>query len=379
MKILITSIVDLKKSQHNRPHQFVKYLSKNHEVTVLSVNDWWKGNQADLQSYSSVFDDIFDRIDYHYITDRNISPFLQELLFTKEIKKLAKYDFDIHLNYNSLISGYRASKNFNTVFDLADDIPQMIMHSPQIPKNLRYPGKILGEYYLRKNIKRSEFISLTTETLTEAYDIPAAKTEIIPNGVDTQIFRKVENAKKELDLSGFTVGYVGALREWVDLKTVFNALKMLKNPVKLLIVGKEGRFNEYQQLAQKLGVSDKVIFTGMIPYNEIPKYISAMDVCLIPFKQNSIANNALPIKLFEYMACEKPVISTHIAPVKSKVGDDIYYASNSKEYADKINLLYQNDDLIAMKGKNGRKIAENHNWEELTFKLEKLLIKAAER
>ena len=59
MKILITSIVDLKKSQHQtlgkfdqnvqhfgwvRPHQFVKYLSEKHEVTVLSINDWWKGD-----------------------------------------------------------------------------------------------------------------------------------------------------------------------------------------------------------------------------------------------------------------------------------------------------------------------------------------------
>jgi len=61
MKILITSIVDLKKSQHQtlrkfnqnvqhfgwiRPHQFVKHLSKKHDVTVLSINDWWKGDLA---------------------------------------------------------------------------------------------------------------------------------------------------------------------------------------------------------------------------------------------------------------------------------------------------------------------------------------------
>jgi len=46
LKILITSIVDLKKSQHNRPHQFVKYLSKKREVRVLSINDWWKGKRG---------------------------------------------------------------------------------------------------------------------------------------------------------------------------------------------------------------------------------------------------------------------------------------------------------------------------------------------
>ncbi|MDP2767179.1 MAG: hypothetical protein Q8O41_07000 [Candidatus Methanoperedens sp.] len=72
MKILITSIVDLKKSQHNRPHQFVKYLSKKHDVTVLSINDWWKGGQDNLESYSKDFNEVFNRIDYHHLTDKKI-------------------------------------------------------------------------------------------------------------------------------------------------------------------------------------------------------------------------------------------------------------------------------------------------------------------
>ena len=52
LKILITSIVDLKKSQHNRPHQFVKYLSKKHEVTVLSINDG--GKRKNIESAEKV-------------------------------------------------------------------------------------------------------------------------------------------------------------------------------------------------------------------------------------------------------------------------------------------------------------------------------------
>ena len=64
MKILMTSIVDLKKSQHNRPHQLVKHLSRKHEITVLSINDWWKGGQEDMKSYSRDFDDDFNRIEY---------------------------------------------------------------------------------------------------------------------------------------------------------------------------------------------------------------------------------------------------------------------------------------------------------------------------
>ncbi len=83
MKIFITSIVDLKNSQHNRPHQFIKYLSKNHEITVLSINDWWKGDQGDLKSYSSLFADFLDNVDYHYLTDKKISPIYRKFCLQK--------------------------------------------------------------------------------------------------------------------------------------------------------------------------------------------------------------------------------------------------------------------------------------------------------
>ena len=42
---------DMKKSQHNRPHQLVKYLSKKHNITVLSINDWWKEGQEEIGGY----------------------------------------------------------------------------------------------------------------------------------------------------------------------------------------------------------------------------------------------------------------------------------------------------------------------------------------
>ena len=72
MKILITSIVDLKKAAHNsRLHQFLMYLSKNHEITVLSVNDWWKAEWDDKSNeYGEDFADLFDKISIRYLTEK---------------------------------------------------------------------------------------------------------------------------------------------------------------------------------------------------------------------------------------------------------------------------------------------------------------------
>lgn len=63
---------------------------------------------------------------------------------------------------------------------------------------------------------------------------------------------------------------------------------------------------------------------------------SAMDFCLIPFKRSSISENALLLKLFEYMACEKPIISTELPGIKAVVGNKVMYAANEDEYKEKI-------------------------------------------
>jgi len=375
----VTSIVDLRKSQHNRPHQFIRYLSQKHDVTVVSINDWWKGKQDDHESYTSEFMDIFERIDYFYLTEKKVSPVIQELFFRKSLKKIVeKNDFDVHLNYNTLLSGYAISKKIRTVFDIADDLGAMIRESPQIPRVLGPIGGAFGDLVIRKNIERAEKVTATTEILKEKYQIPDWKCEIIPNGVDTDLFRDYGDTKKELGLDGFVVGYVGVLREWVDLEPVFRALAVLDNKeIKMVVVGKEGKFEENVNLARKYGVSDRVIFVGMIPHSQVPKYISAMDVCLIPFRANAISKSALPLKLFEYMACKKPIISTEIPGVKRVAGDRLLYASTRDEYKENILKLYNNQDLRLKLGEKGRQLViENYNWKHISERLNDILITA---
>ncbi|KKG74810.1 glycosyltransferase family 4 protein [Methanosarcina mazei] len=374
MKILITSIIDLKKSQHNRPHQFVKYLSKNHDLTVISINDWWKGGQDNLESYSREFADIFDRINYIYLSDKKISPILQEVLWTKKVNEVVKEGFDVHLNYNTLVSGYVASQKIPTVCDLADDLGSMIRSSPQIPKILRPFGGMLGDYFLHENLKKSKLITLTTGNLVDSCNVPLDKYVVVPNGVDTSLFKLQDNAKADLGLKGFIIGYVGVLREWVDFKPVFMALKSMNPEIRLLIVGKEGYFDENVELAERCGVADKVIFAGMIPYSRVPQYISAMDVCLIPFRKGGISENALPLKLFEYMACEKPVISTELKGVKNAVKNMVMYANTEEEFTTVFNDLYNNEKLRYEMGVAGRHFVEkNYEWGKVVEKLENIL------
>lgn len=379
MRILITSIVDLKSSQHNRPHQFVKYLSKRHDITVLSINDWWKAGQDDLKGYTSDFESIFDKVDIIHLTDKKISPILQELFSARKVKEIAADGFDVHLNYSTIMSGYVAAREINTVYDIADDLGAMIRSSPQIPRLLRPFGGALGDNLIKRNISISKAVTVTTDTLNDSYCIPNNKSKIIPNGVDTELFRDYGFAKREeLKIDGFIVGYVGVLREWVDLKPLFIALSKLNKEIKVLVVGREGRFKENVDLARQCGVSDRVIFTGMIPYSQVPEYISSMDVCLIPFKRDAVSENALPLKLFEYMACKRPIISAQLPGVMKAVGNDVIYANNANDYESQILKLYEDESLRHEMGCSGRRLVEsNYDWAGIVGQLENVLVKTS--
>jgi glycosyltransferase involved in cell wall biosynthesis len=373
MKILITSLVDLKKSQHNRPHEFVRYLSKKHDVTIISINDWWKERQIESNVHQSQFDNYIQNAEYHYITNNKLSPILQECLFRKRAANLAKRDFDVHLNYNSLVAGYQVSKKIPTVFDIADDLTAMIRNSPQIPSVLRPIGGMIGDYYMRKNIENAKKITLTTTTLKNSYTIPDEKIELIPNGVDTTHFRNFGNTKCEMGLEGYIIGYVGVLREWVNFQPIFEAIKKLPPEFKMMVIGKEGNYEQNIALAKTYGVSDRVIFLGGIPYQDVPKYICAMDLCVIPFKRDDISAGALPLKLFEYLACERPVISTRLPGVKEVAKDRIFYADTGEEYTNIIKRLYSTEICSDQQKMNREFVINNYDWYSICHKMENVL------
>jgi glycosyltransferase involved in cell wall biosynthesis len=116
----------------------------------------------------------------------------------------------------------------------------------------------------------------------------------------------------------------------------------------------------------------------MVPYSQVPEYISAMDACLIPFQRGAISENALPLKLFEYMACNKPVISAKLPGVENAAGTNAMYADNADEYRSHIQALHNSENLRREMGRSGRQLVESsHDWAGIVGQLEKVLVKAS--
>jgi len=368
MKILIPAIVDLKNCAPNRLHHFINYLSKKHEITAICINDCWKAKNVNTENSYKDFEEGLSRINIEYITKLNISPFYQEFLCSRLIGSKFKDYYDVIFNYNTLLTGNLIAQKSHIpmVYDLADDLPEMVASSPQIPRFLRNTGKRFASRLLAENLLNAKKVTGISKTLQASYAIPSGKFELISNGVNTEQFGPLKtDLKKELNLEDFFIlGYVGVLREWVDFKPAYEALKSFKD-VRLLIVGEEGLMKENIELAESYGVAEKVLFTGTVPYASVPDYISAMDCCLIPFNQSKVSQNSVPLKLFEYMACEKPVLSTRLPGVKEVAGSRVLYADTAEEYKEQItNVLSSDSGSVRLKS-NRKFVVENYDWRSI--------------
>ena len=249
-----------------------------------------------------------------------------------------------------------------------------------------YPDSFFGKIVkrgvrsiIRYNLRNADSVITVTEEFKQFLNsIGVNDIHVIPNGVDTTVFKQIPSdiAKKDLGLKGNIIGYVGSLEYWVDLETVVKALPHLD--VKLLVVGPE-LFTDYgkmiKELAEKLDVSDKLIFTGRVEYSQLYRYISAMDIGLNPLKH--VKKNEITVggKIFNYLACGKPVLSSRMIALENLLGNNLFYYDDKMSFIRMINkLLEPADDRD-----NYIKISQNFDWKNIATRYNQILLNVVEK
>jgi len=236
----------------------------------------------------------------------------------------------------------------------------------------------------------SKIITVTDklkEEIKKRYRIPDEKVVVIENGANTDLFKPMDRRKciKELSLdeSCHYVCFVGNLAPWQGTEYLIEAAPLVLDKVpntKFLIVGDGIMKEKLLYLAKKAGISDKIIFTGAVPYEEVPKYINASDVGTAPFAKGRIAS---PLKIYEYLSCEKPVVSSRIPNlelIEQQNAGILIEPENPKKLAEAIMNLLKNEKLRNKMGKNGRKyVAKNHSWKMVTEKVESVISEIVEK
>jgi 1,2-diacylglycerol 3-alpha-glucosyltransferase len=194
--------------------------------------------------------------------------------------------------------------------------------------------------------------------------------EIIPNGVDLQLFRvpcldcRQDFGFKEEQILLIYAGRLGPEKNLGFLMRAFaGTAEALKN-VHLLIVGGGPEEEQLKQLAAQTGVSDRVHFTGMLPYNELPRYLSMCDAFV-----TASVTEVHPLSVIEAMATGLPVLGIHSVGVGDTVDDGVTGLLSSQDqaaFAAHLTRLCLDGDLRHSLGVAAQKASEEYAIEHTT-------------
>jgi glycosyltransferase involved in cell wall biosynthesis len=152
------------------------------------------------------------------------------------------------------------------------------------------------------------------------------RVDVVELGVDHSAFHPMEQgpARQTLGIrsDAYVMLYVGAMDEYHDLSPVIDGLAASKAAVELHVVG-GGEYRErFETQARQAGISSR--FYGPVPYADVPSHIAAADVCIAPYRRGSFRDRVLTfstLKIPEYLACGRPVVSVPGARIRTLIGD----------------------------------------------------------
>ena len=354
-------------------------LSEKHDIHIFCIgssqinknNDFRDGNfyihEVNLPPIKPALKLLFSGITKSYLFER--------------LKRFGEFDaiFLYHISPWAYLS-LSASKRFS--IPLFSDYPDLEVYN----QNSIY--KIVTTNVLKKVFRNSIHIFPVSNPLKERlinfYKILEESITVIPNGVNTEVFNPMVNGSKIKEKFGlsdsFIIGHVGALGWWVRLDVLFKAFKNLKmdyNYIKLLIVGGEDfEIKKLKKISERLGIENEVIFTGSVPYKEIPEIIASFDIGVATYSKTFNIETSSPLKIMEYMSIGKAVIADNLGSktIKNMENGILFESEDAKGLENAIRMILDDENLKRTLEINVRKTALNYDWKRLSKRVEEIMI-----
>lgn len=204
--------------------------------------------------------------------------------------------------------------------------------------------------------------------LSTKYNIPVDRMVIVPNGIDLNLITPSGARAKEAGV--FSIFYVGYVSEIRGIGTIIDAVSILRTAipgVRLVLAGwaKEMDRAWLRDKLERSGLKDKVSYLGVLGSENVWAIIEDSDVCIYPF-QNTELSYVFPVKIFEYLALNKPVVASRLEGVSHIIKDRhngiLVTPSDPKEWAEAFYEIYNDSILRRRLSSNARVSIAGFDW-----------------
>lgn len=249
------------------------------------------------------------------------------------------------------------------IFDHHDLSPEMVaVRYSGMKRRVLYPVLV---WFEKLSCQMADHVIATNASCQaieiERDNIAPGKTTIVRNGpAATMQPVPIDSALRAR--STVLLGYVGIMGPQDGVDYLLRALHHLRYTLDVhdffcVLIGKGDYLKELNQLAAQLRISDNVWFTGWIPYADLLRYLSTVDICLDPDPSNAFNDRCTMIKILEYMALGKPIVAFDLPEHRVSAADAaVYTLDNSElEFARNIKILAADSQRRERMGTVGRR------------------------
>ena len=388
MNILIIHEIDWLKKVIYEPHHLAELFSmKGHKVFVIDCREPDTKNLIDGFHTSTItnFNRVYKnasitviRLPSLLIKGLNRATYF--LACHRIIKKIVQENkIDIIWLYGVASNGIQSvkvAKEFNLpIIQRQLDVSHEFVKIPFLKQLTKKYEK-----FVTSNV--SKVLCSAPQLINYAIEMGAKEknVEYFPLGFDPQVFKpmvKDQQLARDLGISDNdkVILFVGTIYEFSGLENIIQKFENIKDKIKetkFLIVGGGQNFKKIKSLINKKKLKSDVILTNFKPQHEIPKFIYLANICINPFEINKITDRIIPIKIFEYLACGKPVLST---PLKGTVNllpkeDFGIIYSPYDSFVERLSDLLDNTEELKELGNKGLDyVIKNHDWNILADSL----------
>jgi len=213
--------------------------------------------------------------------------------------------------------------------------------------------------------RRVDLVFVTSPSLSESKRTLNERVVLVPNAVDYDAFARVVDGPAAIpaDMAAVrrpTAAYVGAINDKLDLSLLVPAARRGADWSFVLVGPVAVSDEEGQRRLTELRALPNVHFLGPKSVSDVPRYIAACDVCMLPYRINEWTQNIDSLKLYEYLACGKPVVATDV-PAARRFSEVVKIVTNADELLANVNDAH-NGDGPALQAER-RRVAAQNTWE----------------
>lgn len=390
MRILITQETDWLLRHPAQQHHLAEMLSlRGHEVRVIDYEiDWRKSAKKGLWSREQVFSNVSKTVEGANVTI--VRPGIVKIPVLEYIslvvshrsairRQMAEFKPDVIAGFgilNSYLAARIARKN---------NIPFVYYWIDVLHRLIRFKVfQPVGRLIESQAIRKSDRLFAINEKLKEfvvGLGAPPDKVQVIRAGIDSSQFSPngiTHVVRQQYGIKGddTVLFFMGLLYSFSGLKEVALHIAERNTPnVKLMIVGEGDDYQGLLQIRDRYQMHDRLILTGRKPYQEMPGFIAASDICILPAcPDEKIMHDIVPIKMYEYMAMGKPVLATKLPGVMQEFGQDngVTYVDRPEDVVEKAIEMVRSR-RVEVEGEKAKSFVSKYRWDILTDEFEEAL------